>query len=423
MKSRMARRSVLGGPPFKTRAVWVLALAAMAGSCVDTTAPTTEPDAPSVTIEGVEDQGRYTGAVTIEIAVEGGSWEATLNGERIGSTHTVATPGFYDLIVTAQNGLEETRRQLSFQIALDGDSQLIVRMIDLGDNPLGGGGDALLLTDSSAAGMVHVLVDAGTGPASGGTSGNTNWVSQRLEDLGVDTLAALLLTHAHEDHYLGMQAVLRDVHVERFVYNGQARTTTTYRDLLDYASTHADSMIVVETLREYTLEAGAGTGTRLLILTPLPDYLDDSSADGSELNEGSLGAFVERGEFRLFLTGDGEQEANQRWRADFSAYTESLDVLKVGHHGANNAIFDSGASGPASWVDHTDPDVALISANGRTHPRVNALTRLRSGSDRDIYCTHIHGTVEIRVSPTGRYFVMPEQNARQRCTAGSEANS
>lgn len=422
MKPRMARTSVMGGASIKARAVWVLAFAALAGACDDSLSPGPDPVAPNVTIEGVEDQGRYTGAVTIQIAVEGGSWEATLNGERIGSTHTVTTPGPYELVVTARNGLEETRRELSFEIALDGDSQLIIRMIDLGDNPLGGGGDALLLTDSSAAGMVHVLVDAGTGPASGGANGNTNWVSQRLEDLGVDTLAALLLTHAHEDHYMGMRAVLRDVHVERFVYNGQARTTTSYRDLLDYAGQNADSMIVVEAVREYTLDAGGGTGTRLLVLTPLPDYLGGSN-DGSELNEGSLGALVERGDFRLFLAGDGEHEANQRWRTDFTTYTQAIDVLKVGHHGANNAIFDSGASGAASWIEHTDPDVALISANGRTHPRVNALARLRTGSDRVIYCTHVHGTVELRVSPTGRYFVRSERNVGERCTPGSEATS
>jgi beta-lactamase superfamily II metal-dependent hydrolase len=403
--------------------MWALVLAVVLSGCDSSVSPDPTPSAPSILIEGVEEGGQYTDPVSIEITVEGGSWEASLNGERIGSSHVVATPGSYHLEVIARDGLQETRRDVSFQIILDGDSQLIVRMIDLGDNPLGGGGDALLLTDSSAAGVVHVLVDAGTGPSSGGANGNTNWVSQRLEDFGVDTLAALLLTHAHEDHYLGMQAVLRDVHVERFIYNGETRTTTSYLDLLDYAAGRTDSVIVVDSMLEYTLGAGTGEGTRLVILTPLPHYLDNSGSNASEINEGSIGAYVQRGDFTLFLTGDGEHEANQRWRTDFPEYTETVEVLKVGHHGANDAIFDAGSGGPASWVEHTDPAVALISANGRSHPRINALARLRSGSDRVIFCTHVHGTVELRISPTGRYFSTPARNPGQGCTAGSEATS
>jgi competence protein ComEC len=378
------------------------------------------PQPPAITIHGVEDGGSYLDPVTIQIHVDRGSWEARLNGERITSGHQVERPGDYELVVTAQEGIATARQEVSFEIALDGDSRLIVRMINLGAHDIGGGGDAILLTDSSGLGRVHMLVDAGPGP---GGFADSLFVRQRLQSYGVDTLAVLLLTHAHADHYAGMNPILRDLHVQRFVYNGQVRFAQTYQALLTVANQHADSVIVAAELREYDFGHGSDAATRFTVIPPLPTWIGQHTDDGAELNEGSLGTYVERGDFTFFLTGDGEYAANQRWRTQFADYTAGIEVLKVGHHGANNAIFDSGNSGPSNWLTHTDPRVALITANGTTHPRINALTRLHSLAGLEVYCTHVHGTVELRVSPTGRYRLDVEPNPGAACTPGSAAST
>lgn len=384
--------------------------------------PTDADPPPAITVYGVEDGGVYHEAVTIEVSIDRGSWSARLNGDPFYSGATVSTLGRYTLEVTARaSGLESTER-LEFELAFTGDRVLIFRMIDLGPHvPWGGGGDALLLTDSSGAGLAHALVDAGAG---GFERSNVQYdlVADRLTALGVDTLEFLQLTHAHADHYAGVQTVLERVHVRRFLYNGQLRTQTGYTQTLERAEQRADSVIILASPREYTLGAGTGA-TRTMHVHGLPDYLDEDTDDSRMLNEGSLATYVEQGDVRIFLTGDGEVRANDRWRTDFADYTRDLDILKVGHHGANNAVFDNRFNGSSGWLEHTDPGIMLISANGKTHPRHNALTKIMERTNTRTYCTNVHGNVEIRVNSEGRHAVTVEKNPGDDCVPGSEATS
>ncbi len=97
----------------------------------------------------------------------------------------------------------------------------------------------------------------------------------------------------------------------------------------------------------------------------------------------------------------------------------------VGHHGANNAVFDDGSgagSFASAWLDHTRPRLLLVTANGRSHPRQRATNKLRGLNDAEMYCTHVHGTVEVRIAE-GWWEVTPERNAEMDCVPGSEANT
>jgi len=295
---------------------------------------------------------------------------------------------------------------------------LILRVFDLGRNDSGGGGDALLITDSSAAGQRHVLVDAG--PAGqGGT--DLDYIAGRLQALGVDTLEALVLSHAHTDHFDGMSDVLDRVHVRVFYYNGQVRNFFRYQSLVTQVLTDAETRVAVS--QPIDLELGTSAGTHVRILAPLATYLNDPNAESAEINDGSLGTLVRRGSFSLFVAGDGEVEANQRWRTVYADETRSVTALKVGHHGANDAIFDNGAAGASAWLAHTDPALQLVSANGTSHPRIRALTALLARA-AETYCTSVHGDIEVRVDTTGATWVVSVQrNAGADCVPGSNATT
>jgi beta-lactamase superfamily II metal-dependent hydrolase len=382
----------------------------------DPTTPAATP--PEITVQGVSDGATYEGPVTIVIGVDRGSYEATLNGQAFSSGGVVSLPGDHRLIVNARAGTATSRQEISFRIAFQGSSLLIVRLIDLGET-LGGGGDAILITDSSAAGMVHALVDAGPAGLNGSDPG---FVARRLQALGVGELAFLQLTHAHADHFNGMPEVLRSLRVRRFVYNGQVRSLSSYQTVLAEAQQRADSVIVPAGL--YTVDLGHDSvKTRTTTIPPLPTFIQQDTGDGTLLNEGSLGTQVRRGGFTMFLTGDGEYQANARWRTSFSTLTRDVTVLKVGHHGANNAIFDAGTTGPSTWLDHTNPEVSVISANGVSHPRLRALTRLLSRTNMRTYCTNVHGTITIRADAAGSYVVTVEKAAEQDCQPGREATT
>src|SRR2546430_3090667 len=69
---------------------------------------------------------------------------------------------------------------------------LLIRVLDVSDARIGG--DAILITDSSAGGARHVLIDAGEhGPR----------IAAWLEPVDVGTLAGLNLSHAHVGSYVG----------------------------------------------------------------------------------------------------------------------------------------------------------------------------------------------------------------------------
>lgn len=381
------------------------------------------PDpAPVITVTGVEDGGTYSGAVTIGISLDRGSFTATLDGEPFHSGSTVGTPGAHLLSITARDGTVEATREIMFTIAAPPGGVLIVRMLNLGPNGAGGGGDALLVSDSSAAGVVHALIDAG--PA-GANASDPGYVARRLGQIGVDTLAFMLLTHAHSDHFQGMTDVLNQVHVRRFYYNGQLRNLSFYNSVITLANQRAGAVIVPADTVHVAFGLSA-VQSRFIIVPPLPAHLNDANASADELNEGSLGTRLSRGDFSMFFTGDGEVAANHRWRTQFATLSGSVDVLKVGHHGANNAIFDdgSGFSNPASaWLVHTSPSISLISANGVTHPRVRALNRLKQQSNLETYCTNVHGEVALRVWSDGSVHVTVEKNADTDCVPGSSATS
>lgn len=410
--------------PAATRLLAALALSAsaaiLAAACGgdDPSGPGEEWIRPAITVTGVEDGAAVAGPVTIVIEVDPGTFEAELDGEPFISGSTVTTPGRHTLTVTARNGTATSSRTVDFTILAEPGGSLIVRFIDLGANDAGGGGDAVLVTDSTGDGMEHLLYDAGAGGVAGA---DPDLVGRRLESLGVDTLELLVLSHAHSDHFRGIPGVVARSRVRRFVHNGQLRSYPEYESVVGEARAAADSVFAPGTVLERAV--GTGRATSVSVLPPLPDSLDDPSASSSAINEGSLGVRVRRGDFTLFLAGDGEVRANLRWRVDFASRTADVDVLKVGHHGGNDALFDPVFSDDAPWLGHTSPEIAVISANGTTHPRIRAVTRLRSEPGLLLRCTSTHGDVEIRVDVAGNVDVRVERNADRPCEPGDEATT
>ncbi|HEV3049993.1 MAG TPA: MBL fold metallo-hydrolase [Longimicrobium sp.] len=400
------------------RRLSVLILATAVAACDSSPSAPPAPLAPVITVTGVAAGGTYEAPVTVGISVDRGSYTATLNGSSFAGGGVVSQPGTYELVVAARNGTATSESKVAFTVHFTGARVLIVRLFDLGENESGGGGDAILLTDSTAIGMRHALIDAGP---QGLNAGNPGYVAQRLQALGVTRLDFVQLTHAHADHYAGLPQVLSGFTIGWFVYNGQQRANISgYQTVLSTANSRADSVLVPAAVTE--LPFGYEVGM-VKVVPPLTTYLGNSNASGDELNEGSLGTSLRRGTFSMFFTGDGEVEANTRWRTSFSALTAGVTALKVGHHGANNAVFDNGFNGSSAWLSHTAPQIAVISANGRSHPRINALNAILGRPTTETYCTSVHGEITIRVLDSGQYNVSVQRNATMDCKPGTEATT
>jgi competence protein ComEC len=261
-------------------------------------------------------------------------------------------------------------------------SVLLVRVLDVSDARIGG--DAILVTDSGPHHVRHVLIDASDhGPT----------VVARLTAFRVDTLAAVILSHPHADHYGGLPDVLRRFPVRRFAYGGTPRTAVTYRTLLrQVAHLHVPVMTVDTGIRRLTLVTDRDT-VELRLLAPPPGCRAlAGEAGGDDVNNCSVGVRLARDGFTMFLPGDAEQAELGWWMLTAPGLLRA-DVLKAGHHGSDNST-------SADLLDVVQPRAVIISANGRQHPFADVLALL-AARGIPTYCTADDGTVTVRV-PAGR---------------------
>ena len=226
-----------------------------------------------------------------------------------------------------------------------------------------GQGDATLLRPPRGD---PVLVDAGPpGEAA----------LDALEDLGVDRLAAAFVTHDDLDHAGGMPAVLSALEVRRLFTARPAPESA--------AAARAAGTRVLRTGEGGALRFG---GLTIDVLWPPAD------ASPAAPEERNLDSLVMRASFRGFdalLTGDAEFEATH-------LDPGPVDVLKVPHHGSDDA-------GLESMLDRSVPRVALIEVgedNPYGHPTEDTLGAL---AERGICVlrTDVDGAATVEVGEGG----------------------
>lgn len=279
---------------------------------------------------------------------------------------------------------------LALRVALPQDpAVLLVRVLDVSDARIGG--DAILITDSSQGHARHVLIDA---------SDRGRTVLAWLARFDVDTLAAVILSHAHQDHYGGMGDVLGRLPVGAFVYGNTRRTTVTYRALLRQIDALDVPVIAADSApRRLTIATGRDS-FELQLLPPPPGCRTLRSTQGADINNCSLGVRLVRDSFAMLFPGDAERAELQWWIETVPEWLVA-PMLKAGHHGSSNAT-------TAAWLDAVGAGTVIISANGRQHPFASVL-RLLAARGAAVYCTADHGTITIRVPRRGEWEVRTER--------------
>ncbi|OLE60843.1 MAG: hypothetical protein AUG10_03880 [Gemmatimonadetes bacterium 13_1_20CM_2_70_10] len=275
---------------------------------------------------------------------------------------------------------------------------LLVRVLDVSDARIGG--DAILITDSAGGRARHVLIDASDRGAT---------VIAHLRRFHVDTLAAVILSHPHADHYGGMAEVLERFPARSFVYGGTPRSARTYRALLADIDRLGIPVVTADTGVRRVVLVTADDSIILTILAP-PATCEalPVSAGGDEINNCSIGVRLERRGFTMLFPGDAEVAELEWWILTRRGLL-AADVLKASHHGSTNGT-------TAEWLDAVHPRAVAISANGRQHPFAEVLALLAARAIPS-YCTADQGTITIRVPRGGAWSVVPERPGA--CHAGT----
>jgi competence protein ComEC len=258
-----------------------------------------------------------------------------------------------------------------------------------------GQGDSIFV--ASPAGKT-LLVDGGGGSGALWISGartrfdiGEEVVSRYLWSRGLKRLDAVALTHAHEDHLEGLNAVLENFRVAE-LWVGHDVDSPTYRHLLDIA--HARGTRVVHWKQGDSISWGGLDGNVLW-----PDT--DDEVRQAENND-SLVLRLRLGHESVLLAGDIEHAVEHR----LSSEDLPLDAqfLKVPHHGSKTSSTDD-------LLALVHPRAAAISVgenNPFNHPSSEVIARLGAAgarvfrTDRDGAVTFITNGTDESISAYSR---------------------
>jgi competence protein ComEC len=170
----------------------------------------------------------------------------------------------------------------------------------------------------------------------------------KLLDRGVTRLDAILATHPHPDHALGLFAVLDELEVGELWRSTGEDENGLYARL---EATAASRGVAVQPLAP--LDVWERDGARLSVL-----HSGGPKRKTDGINNQSVVALFERDGRSVLLTGDAGAPVEEQLVS--SAAVGPVDALKVGHHGSRTAT-------SPSLLEAVRPRIALLSCGRRNH--------------------------------------------------------
>lgn len=213
-----------------------------------------------------------------------------------------------------------------------------------------GQGDAVLVGDSGH----YALIDTGT-------SASAEEMIAVLDDLGVERIEVLVLTHPHEDHIGGAARLLEEIPVEWMVLPDV--------DLCPELSSYTYEKLLVQAKMQDIPGAVPSIGDYFLLGGSTLSVVGDGLMGADDYNQISLAVRFDGPGLSFLATGDAEEELELALVA--AGLNLQADVFKAGHHGSDT-------SNSAALLAAVLPKVVLVSCgkdNEYGHPHQGPMAR------------------------------------------------
>ena len=271
-------------------------------------------------------------------------------------------------------------------------AQLVVRVLDVGQ------GDATLIENGGS----RVLIDGGP---------EATRLGRLLDSLHLDnsTIDAVILTHLHADHLVGLRALFETKHhiaVRFFFENEDAFSTVNLKKLRDSIGARVARGEL--TYRDTDDPCANGTpictltlkgGAKIHIMRPMP-----TSTDPNNRSVAVKLVAADSAAFSMWFAGDAERD-EIAWFLGAAHYDQNpgmhVTVLKADHHGSCNGV-------TSAYIDALEPQWVVASAGAvntyhHMHDQAKALFTARG---IPWYRTDRNGTITFRVAELARKEVL-----------------
>ncbi|WFS86129.1 hypothetical protein [Clostridium phage vB_CpeS-17DYC] len=214
------------------------------------------------------------------------------------------------------------------------ETELKIHIIDTGVQA-----DAILIQEDN----INIMVDCGY-------KGTSDIVIEYLKQQGVKNIDLFIATHAHTDHIGAFEEVANSFSIKKVIYREANWTIVDQIEPTGWGTSaaHKKMLEVIKNKNISSREVGKielfniSQNGRLRIINTTTEVYD-------EYNTRSLGVIYEHYKNRFLLAGDMTIESEKACLGELG----KIDVLKVGHHGANG-------SNSESYLEEIKPKYGLI---------------------------------------------------------------
>ncbi|MDD2647292.1 MAG: MBL fold metallo-hydrolase [Eubacteriales bacterium] len=247
----------------------------------------------------------------------------------------------------------------------EGADTLTMRVLNVGK------ADAMIIT----CGGESALIDAGW-------KQSAQKVLETLASAEITSLKYAVGTHPDKDHIGGLAEVLASVPAGEVLLSPKECDDSTYLKLMN--SLKMMKITPVRPLEGYTFSVGSAVFT---VLSPNADLLPIMDE-----NEASIVLSVDFHDKKLLLMGDALLGTEQMLY--YGKQLQKADVLKVGHHGEDDAT-------GSLLLSAVDPQICVISTGLEKEGGRISDSVLAALTGRQVYRTDTDGDIVITVSESG----------------------